>query len=187
MLTEEAKKQLDEAVGDYKQGNRDAFNTIVELSSDTVFRICINIVGDYHSAEDVMQEVYISVFKSLPEFRQESLFSTWLYRIALNKSLSAVKKGSRKETVPGEHEFPEIAVENGGSDNIHKEELMILRECIGELSPSYKNVILLRDIEGLSYEEIGEIENIPVGTVRSRLNRGREMVKDIFVKRLDPQ
>lgn len=184
MLTEESRKKLNSAVSEYKNGRLEAFNAIFDLTNDIVFRACMNITGDFHAAEDIMQEVYMSVSKALTGFREDASFLTWIYRIALNKSLSAVKK--RKEAVISSDEFPEIPVEDGDVDNTeHDEELKGLRECIHKLDPSFRTIIVMRDIEGLSYEEIAEVEEVPVGTVRSRLHRGRNLVKDCFVKRQD--
>jgi RNA polymerase sigma-70 factor (ECF subfamily) len=131
-----------------------------------------------------MQDVYTSVFKALPGFREESSFYTWIYRIALNKSLSAVKK--KKEKVLADEQFPEIPVEDTDKgEQTRQEELGILRECIQELPDGFRTVVVMRDVEGLSYEEIASVEKVPVGTIRSRLNRGRTMLKDIFLKRRD--
>jgi len=181
VLTETAKERLNQAVREFRNGNPGAFDDIFELSSSMVFRICVNMLNDYHAAEDIMQEVFLSVYKALPRFREESSFYTWIYRIAVNKSLSALKK--KKETVIDRDEFPEL--DTGEEDDDWKEEdLFVLRKCIQELPASFRSVVVMRDIEGLSYEEIAEIEEIPVGTVRSRLNRAREMLKEtFFVKR----
>ncbi len=185
MITEqESRKKLENAVKDFKKGVKTAFDTIFDLTSDAVYRICCNITGDHHASEDIMQEVYMSVFKALPEFRAESAFFTWLYRIAVNKSLSFVRK--KKPEKPAAEELPEVQVRDSSpEDEKTAEELDMLRQAISELPDTFRSIVVMRDIEGVSYEDIAEIEQVPVGTVRSRLNRGRIMVKELFFRKME--
>ena len=184
MLTDSAKERLEKAARDFKNGNQQAFDVIFDLAADAVFRICRYISGSFHEAEDLMQEVFIRVYSSLPDFREDSSFFTWLYAIARNTSLNYVRKQSGRETMLVDHDtFPEPEVAEASDKSNKNEELNLMRSCIQELQPMFRSIILLKDIEGLSYEDIARIESIPIGTVRSRLNRGRTILKEIFFRK----
>jgi RNA polymerase sigma-70 factor (ECF subfamily) len=184
VLTDSAKKQLDKAALAFKKGDKKAFDVIFRLAGDPVFRICRHIVGTFHEAEDVMQEVFMNVYTSLPDFRGESSLFTWLYTVARNKSLNYIKKKDKKEKAVLDGEtFQEIESSEDDNGAARQKELDLMHECIQELPADFKSAIVLRDIEGLTYDEISQIEEIPVGTVRSRLNRGRAMLQEMFFLR----
>jgi len=188
VLSEKSRQRLERAVKDFQNGDRRAFDVIFTLTKDAVFRICRHIVGSYHEAEDVMQEVFMKVYTSLDSFRGEAAFSTWLYTVARNRSLNHVKKRGRREEVVQVVPDCGEGVSDGetageGEESGRAYDLEVLRSCIRELPPACRTVVVLRDIEGLSYEEIARVEGIPVGTVRSRLSRGRRMLQELFFRR----
>jgi len=181
MTTAELKDRLQEAARAFKAGRQEAFDVLYDLAADCVFRIAVNVTGDHHAAEDVMQDVFLSVHRGIGGFREEASFFTWLYRITVNKSLSAMRR--KREQLTGDGDLPEIAVEADPAADLRQEDLRLLRVCIAELPEDYRTVVVMRDVEGLSYEEIARIEELPVGTVRSRLNRGRIALGEMFAAR----
>ncbi len=167
-------------------GDKIAFDTLVLKHKDKLFNVVYWFLGDYQEANDCAQETFIKVFKSIKTFRFESAFSTWLYRIAINTCKNRLKSSAyrwKKKTVPLEN--PGGAEEGGASFEIRdnasspvielekKEKLMRIQKAIDALPYEQRRVVVLRDIQGLSYEEIAEITGLNLGTVKSRLARGR--------------
>jgi len=170
----------------FQGGDRTAFDKLVLKHKNKVFNLCYWMIGDYQEANDTAQETFIKVFGSLKKFRFESSFSTWLFRIAVNTCKNRLKSSEfrqKKKTIsldnPGDPETdrslsqikdeapsPSIELER-------KERMMLIKEAIDSLSVEQKEVVVLRDIEGLSYEEIVDITGLNVGTLKSRLARAR--------------
>lgn len=175
-----------------KDGDLKAFEDLISKYETKVFNITFRMLGDYTEAEDVSQDILIKVFKSIKGFKEQSSFYTWLYRITVNECLDMIKK--KKKTAaysldaPLETEKEEMKreIEDTGEsveDKVERNELRkYLAEAMGTLSNEHKAVIVLRDIQGFSYEEIAEIVKCPPGTVKSRINRARCELKDILSK-----
>lgn len=174
----------------FLNGNRRAFDELVLRHKDRVYNLCYNFFEDHQEANDMAQEVFIKVFKSLKKFRQESAFSTWLYRIAINTCKNRVKsleyrfrRWRKSLDNPGaaEENNPGMDIEDNtlnSSDQLEqKERSAQVRQAISTLSEGKKTVVLLRDMEGFSYEEISDITGLNIGTVRSRLARARDDLK----------
>ncbi len=170
-------------------GDASAFEALVSRYKDMVYTMCCYLLGDAHEAEDLSQEVFIKVFRSLEGFRHESSFSTWLHVITLNTcrnrltSLPFRIKKKMVSLIRNDEEgglFPDIPdkapLANG--ELIRHERMVRVRKAIAELSPDHKEVIVLRDIEGLSYEEIAEATGKDLGTVKSRIARARRQIKE---------
>ncbi len=167
-------------------GDMAAFDKLVLKHKDKLFNIVYWFLGDYQEANDCAQETFIKVFKSLKNFRFESAFSTWLYRIAINTCKNRLKSSAymlKKKTVPLEN--PKSSRDGNPSSEIQddspspvielekKERLMLIQKAINSLPEEQNKVVVLRDIQGLSYEEIADITGLNLGTVKSRLARGR--------------
>jgi len=161
-----------------------AFRELVEAHRDRVFNITYRMLGDRAEAEDVAQEVFITVFKSIDSFRQESKFSTWLYRVAVNHCKNRIKYLARRhdrkreelnETSEQVNGVAQPSLRAGQPDRALEGIQMevLLQEAIKSLDPEHREVVILRDIEDLSIEEICEITKLPDGTVKSRLHRAR--------------
>src|SRR5689334_18345082 len=162
-----------------------AFRELVETHRDRVFNITYRMLGDRAEAEDVAQEVFISVFKTIENFREESKFSTWLYRVAVNHCKNRIKYLSRRqdrnrdeldesthaEGVNGTIGGPLPSSPQKALESAQMEKLM--QEAIANLEEDQRIVVVLRDVEDLSIEEICEITGLPDGTVKSRLHRAR--------------
>jgi RNA polymerase sigma-70 factor (ECF subfamily) len=162
-----------------------AFRELLELHKDRVYNITFRMLGNRAEAEDVAQEVFISVFKTIDQFREQSKFSTWLYRVAVNHCKNRIKYLARRhdrdrdeldETshqangavigAPVRAAQPDRALEGAQMERL-------LQEAIGNLDDDHRIVVVLRDIEDLSIEEICDITGLPDGTVKSRLHRAR--------------
>lgn len=169
-----------------------AFNELVELYGDRVYRLMLRMLARKDEAEDMAQEVFVQVFKAIHQFRGDAKLGTWIYRVAVNlcknrgKYLSRRHAGSEDELEALADRAP-LAEAKGitsgevsGPDQVVQgyQVEAIVRRCILELDSEFQEVLILRDVEELSYEEIGEITNLPEGTVKSRLHRGRAMLKE---------
>ena len=168
-----------------------AFRELIAAHRDRVYNITYRMLGNRAEAEDVAQEVFITVFKTIDTFREEAKFSTWLYRVAVNHSKNRIKYLSRRqdrnkdeldETVHGEAtstngaigtprpSTPDRALEGAQMEKV-------LQEAIATLDEEQRTVVILRDVEDLSIEEICEITGLPDGTVKSRLHRARLVLR----------
>ncbi len=162
-----------------------AFRELLEAHRDRVFNITFRMLGNRHEAEDVAQEVFISVFKTIDTFREESKFSTWLYRVTVNHCKNRIKYLARRydksrdelddstdtDGVNGAIAAPAPRAPDRALESQQLEKQ--LHEAIEKLDEDQRIVIVLRDIEDLSIEEICEITDLPDGTVKSRLHRAR--------------
>lgn len=160
-----------------KRGDREAFQVLFETHKDRVYTIAFHYSGNEATARDVTQQVFLKLFNCIGQFREDSQFTTWLYRIVANACADEHRK--RRRFVPFS---PEIEVKNM-SLSAHQEEAVHRREvansvrgAIRELTPKLRLPILLKYVEGMSYDEIAEALGVSIGTVSSRLNRGHKML-----------
>jgi len=163
-----------------------AFREIVELYRNRVYNLTFRMLGNSEEAEDVAQEVFITVFKSIDSFRGDSKFSTWLYRVTANHCKNRIKYLARRHD-RDKSEFDETVDRDQASGALtgpnpsprpdrHLEAMeleKVMREAISKLDENQRLLIILRDIEELSYEEICTITDLAEGTVKSRLHRAR--------------
>ncbi len=172
-----------------QNGNKNAFNLLVARHQNKVINIVARYVKNSGDVADVAQEAFIKAYRALPNFRGESAFYTWLYRIAVNSAKNYLTAQSRKppasdvDTADAEYfEGSDALKENASPENtLLSEELRKkLFETIDKLPEDLKVAITLREIEGLSYEEIADVMECPVGTVRSRIFRAREALDKVI-------
>ena len=160
-----------------KQGDRDAFRDLFEAHKDRVYTIAFHYTGNEALARDVSQQVFLKLFTTITQFREDSHFTTWLYRIVANACTDEHRK--RRRFVPFS---PEIEVrhmtEHGSQESgFHRKEVAkSVQGAISELTPKLRLPILLKYVEGLSYDEIAQALDLSIGTVSSRLNRGHKML-----------
>jgi RNA polymerase sigma-70 factor (ECF subfamily) len=174
-----------------KRGDKHAFEMLVVKYQRRIERLISRMIRDAALVEDVAQDTFIRAYRALPQFRGESAFYTWLYRIAVNTAKKALVELKRDPLVsewalvsPGEGEEPSRA-ENELTDGETPEAVLASKEiaatvnaAIDALSEDLRQAIVLREIEGLSYEEIADVMNCPIGTVRSRIFRAREAIAE---------
>lgn len=168
-----------------------AFNDLVQQYEQRVFRLVFRMLGRREEAEDMVQEVFVQVFKAVESFRGDSKLSTWIYRIAINLCKNRTKYLSRRRTESQdelEHAAERRTLNEGSGITVgetNRPDHMvqgyqleaIVRVSIAELDADFREVLVLRDIEDLPYEEIMEITGLPEGTVKSRIHRARAMLK----------
>ncbi len=171
-----------------KSGDQQAFNLLVRKYERKVFRLISRLVRDPAEVEDVSQEAFIKAYRALPQFRGDSAFYTWLYRIAVNTAKNhLVAQGRRpiplSDTLSEDEDGESFGREDVVSDNRTPEAELLSRQiaetvnrAIEALPQDLRTAVTLREIEGLSYEEIAEAMNCPIGTVRSRIFRAREAI-----------
>ena len=168
------------------KGDQDAFAEVIELYKDKVFQICFRMLGNRHEAEDISQEAFIRAYVNIHTFNQKRKFSTWLYRIATNLCIDRIRKkkpdyyldaevkGTEGLTmysqVAAEGQLPEEEVEEMELQNEIQRQIM-------KLPDKYRSVIVLKYIEELPLQEISEILDLPLGTVKTRIHRGREALR----------
>jgi RNA polymerase sigma-70 factor (ECF subfamily) len=175
----------------FQSGDRTAFDKLVLRHKDDLFNLVYWFLGDYEEANDCAQDVFIKVYKGLKGFRFEAAFATWLYRIAVNTCKNRFASSAfrwRKKSVPIENSRgsdganPSLVLKNGSPSPLHelerKERSRLIHEAIRALPAEQNAVIVLRDIQGRSYQEIATITGLNLGTVKSRLARGRLELKN---------
>jgi RNA polymerase sigma-70 factor (ECF subfamily) len=161
-------------------GNKQAFNELVLRHKDRLYTVAVQLLNDSSEAEDVTQETFLKAYEKLAEFRGDAQFSTWLYRICYNLCLNRLTKEriDRQEDVAPET-LPDK--NNGFLDQmIVKEQEDLVKRAISQLATEFREVVILYYTGQLPYEEIARLLELPVGTVRSRLHRSREHLKDLL-------
>jgi len=175
-----------------------AFNALVKSYERRVFALVLRMIGNRAEAEDLAQEVFVQVFKAIGSFRGESKLSTWIYRIAINlcknrpKYLRVRHAGEQDELEAVAERAPIGESRHANVAQIARpDEMMsgkqverIVQQAILALEPSFRECLVLRDVEDLSYEEIGAITGLPEGTVKSRIHRARAQLKELVEKAL---
>lgn len=148
-----------------------AFGELVEQNRGAILRVCFRLLGNLEDAKDVAQEAFLQAYLGLDRFREGSRFSTWLYRIAVNLCLNVLRRrGPRGE--PLDEAFPDP---RPTPDRVYAQRELGRRigRALERLSPDVRAAVVLRDTMGLSYSEIGEVLDIPLGTVKSRISAAR--------------
>ena len=164
-------------------GDVDAFAVIISRYQDKIFRYVYSQVNSYDEAVDLAQEILVVVFESLPSFRREAKLYTWIFSIMVNFCKNYRKKSRRYSTVPleGHADGYEIQIPDTRHDPekelVDSDSLRIVKEELFQLPDDYKEILVLRDIEGLPYNEIAGILGIHLSNVKVRIHRGREMLK----------
>ena len=164
----------------FQGGDENAYIELVNRYKDKLINFIFNYLGDLESSEDVVQETMIKLYQKKHYYKEIAKFSTWLYTIAKNLANTELRKRKQRKTTllsqfskdDKTYELPSNDPEPGQeiqTDIVNK----IIRDAVDQLSEKFKIVIVLRDIQGLSYEDISEIINVPIGTVKSRINRAR--------------
>lgn len=174
-----------------RTGQTEAFGDLVRRYQDRLFNTCWRICGDLEDARDVTQEAFIKAYEGLPAFRHDSGFYTWIFRIAVNLALSRRRDAARHRTASldqGElshgNQARDLVRRVSAQSDADSDETTELHgrlvRAIYDLEPDYRAVVVLRDIEGMDYETIAEILDIPHGTVKSRLHRARVILSSVL-------
>jgi RNA polymerase sigma-70 factor (ECF subfamily) len=185
MLKTEQTLPDDDLINRSKAGDLDAFNRLVERYQNDVYNLALRMTSSPHSAEDVAQDTFISAFRNIERFR-EGNFRAWLLRIASNASLDELRRRKRKggysldEMMDAPDSTFEVQEEGRGpeAEAEAKELEALIQSGLSTLPDDQRLAIVLRDIQGLSYEEVAEAMKSSVGTVKSRISRGRSRLRD---------
>ncbi len=177
-----------EIVRRHVAGDPDAFRLLYEKYREKVFASAYRIVGEYHAAADLAQEIFVKIHGELATFKFESKFSTWLFRVAVNHALNKASEAARHARI---HE--KIQREGRGDPGGTREGRPIdeqVHRAIQRLSPKLRTIVSLRYLDGLSYEEIAEVLEVSMGTVKSRLFLAHEtlrgLLKDVELEKEEP-
>lgn len=179
-----------------RAGIEPAYEELISRYQQPVYSMVYRLLGDQGDASDVVQEVFLKVFRSVGSFRERSSLRTWIYRIAVNEAHNHRRWFSRhkKREVAIDHESGEqrtydITPDPGPSPfdrALDRETHMLIEKALDEISPVFRTAVILRDIEGMGYEEIADVLQISLGTVKSRILRGREALRRVLSQRLEP-
>ena len=163
-------------------GRSVAFGQLVSRYQDRLYNTVVHVVGCHEEARDVVQDAFVQAFVKLETFQRSSAFYTWLYRIALNVAISRQRR--RRPTSSVEHNrettgAEPIARDSAPADRIEQQErVRQVQQALAAVCEEHRAVLVLREIEGRAYEEIAEILDLPIGTVRSRLHRARAELRE---------
>lgn len=175
-----------------KAGDMDAFAALILQHEKIVYNVALRMLNHSEDAKDISQEVLIKAYKSIKNFDERAQFSTWLYRITTNACIDELRRrkgkqsysleedleneeGSMQRQIADEGETPEESL-------LRTERAEELKKALSQLKEEHRMAVILRDIRGLSYEEIAEIMDLPMGTVKSRISRARNQLKQEILK-----
>ncbi|MBN8589384.1 MAG: sigma-70 family RNA polymerase sigma factor [Rhodothermia bacterium] len=184
----------EDLMAEFQNGRVEAFEILVHRYKDPLSNYIYRFLGDMKECEDLLQETFLRVYRNRHSYRRIAKYSTWLYTIAGNLARSEYRKRKRRRVyslqsvnrddeeyeveIPDETYLPDLQTESLLQDKF-------VQETLKQIPDEFREVVVLRDIQQLSYEEIAEITGLPMGTVKSRINRGRtklqQMLKDIYV------
>jgi RNA polymerase sigma-70 factor (ECF subfamily) len=168
----------------FKDGDQSPFEWIVKKYQDRIYNLCRYLLVNPQDAEDAAQEVFLKAYRKLKDFRPEASLYTWLYRIGVNTCLDHKRK-ARSESIKDQSFAEELPTAEPSPERRYqsKEIGQAIRVALEQLSKNSRAVIVLREVEGLSYEEIAEVLNTSVGTVKSRISRTREELRRLLRKK----
>jgi len=180
--------QESELIKKAKKGDIAAFEELVRLHEKKVYTIAYKYMGNYEDAGDITQETFIKAYQVIETFRGEASFGTWVYRIAANKALDELRKRKKFQITSLEEEIEleagsvskEIAAEDATPEEyyLQQETGQYLQQLLNEMREEYKVVIIMREVEGRTYEEMAKALDCSLGTVKSRLSRARNHLKE---------
>ncbi|MBV6478105.1 MAG: ECF RNA polymerase sigma factor SigE [Ignavibacteria bacterium] len=175
----------EELIFRFQEGDIKAFNEIVRRYKDKIVNFVFRFCGNRDIAEDVSQETFIKLFKNKHSYKPIAKFTTWLHTIAINETKTMLRSDRKHESFSISNMLEEGTVDMELASSDYKPdsvvntkiEVSLIQKAINELDEKYREAVVLRDIEDLDYEEISKVLEIPLGTVRSRINRGRESLR----------
>ncbi|MBN8705183.1 MAG: sigma-70 family RNA polymerase sigma factor [Bacteroidetes bacterium] len=191
MLTDLTNEEL---LLELRQGKEEAFPLVVKRFKSSLFNTVFRYLGNREDAEDIVQDAFVKVYLNVDRYDPAFRASTWIYTIALNLARSAYKRKNRwlvltsalkrdeddqdfMETVADWSMSPEFFIDN-------QHQLDVIEKALGQINPVFREAVILRDMDGLSYEEIAVIMSLNLGTVKSKINRGRALLKQAIMQEL---
>jgi RNA polymerase sigma-70 factor (ECF subfamily) len=179
-------------IAECRKGNTAAFGVLVRRYQDRLYNTVYRLLDHADDAQDVVQEAFLSAYQSLDGFKGDSLFFTWLYRIAVNTAISLKRKQKAVVSLNGDWtnrngdhalEPPDPSEENQPGHALEQaEEEKRVHRALARLSPEHRAVLIMKDLEGQKYEVMAEVLGVPIGTIRSRLHRARLELRELLEK-----
>lgn len=166
-------------------GRREAFGQLVERYQNRLFHSLLHLLGSTEDAQDAAQDAFVQAFEKLASFRGQSQFYSWLFRIAFNTAVSTKRKtrrmsvslDGRREATGAEPTDANPSTEPSYSMDVSDRQRLV-RQALAELSDDFRTALVLKEMDGMSYEEIADVIEVPLGTVRSRIHRARLELRD---------
>ncbi|WP_437193099.1 RNA polymerase sigma factor [Planctomicrobium sp. SH527] len=166
-------------------GNTEAFGELVLRYQDRLYCTLVHLLGSVHDARDVVQDAFLLAFQKLHTFRKDASFYSWLFRIAYNVAVTnrrKIRKGISSLSAPADEGARDVSDPHPESDPSRAMQTSEISDqvqaALEQLAPEYKDALILKEIEGFQYEEISTLLNCPVGTVRSRIHRARQLLRE---------
>jgi RNA polymerase sigma-70 factor (ECF subfamily) len=182
-MDDQARFDEERLIAAARQGDPDAYGNLVRRYQERLHHVLYRFLQNADDAADVVQEAFLSAFLALGDFKGGARFYTWLYRIAMNHAIdlrrrqSAARRNSARQVEIGTPADSSVGPERLA---MQRDTAVTLHRALGRLSQEHRLVLVLKDIEGMSYEEMAEVLDIPIGTVRSRLHRARLELKEVL-------
>ncbi len=174
-------------IADCLQGDTAAFGQLVRRYQDRLFNTVFRLVNNAEDAQDVVQEAFLNAYLSLDSFKGQAEFFTWLFRIAHNTAISLKRKqrvtlslSAGRDGEPGLEPLDESDLSEPTHGLERAEEARRIQAALGRLTPEHRTVLVLKEMEGLKYEEMAEVLQVPIGTIRSRLHRARVELRAVL-------
>jgi RNA polymerase sigma-70 factor (ECF subfamily) len=194
---QEAALEDQRLISELQAGEESAYEKLIQRFQAPVYNLAWRLLSDPSDASDVVQEVFLKIFRNIGHFRAESTLRTWVYRIAVNEAhnrrrwLFRHRRGETGiEDTFDENESREKPLMDSGETpfdfTMNREAQLLLEEGLSAINPVFRAALVLREIEDMSYDEIAEILEVSIGTVKSRIMRGREALRRYLATRLDP-
>jgi RNA polymerase sigma-70 factor (ECF subfamily) len=192
----EQRREDDELVRRLRAGEETAYEILLARFQQPVYNLAFRLLNDSSDASDVVQEVFLKVFRNVGYFRRQSSLKTWIYRITVNEAHNQRRWFFRhRSREVGLDDEPEATRTQAVADSARspfdyafdREKQLMIENALARINPLFREVVVLRDIEDLSYEEIADVLQISLGTVKSRIMRGREALRGELTARLEPE
>jgi RNA polymerase sigma-70 factor (ECF subfamily) len=192
----EQRREDQELVRQLRAGEETAYEALLECFQQPVYNLALRLLNDPGDASDVVQEVFLKIFRNVRHFRLQSSLKTWIYRITVNEAHNQrrwfFRHRSREVGLDDEPEaFRSRALPEGTQSPFDyafdREKHVLIENALARINPLFREVVVLRDIEDLSYEEIADVLQISLGTVKSRIMRGREALREELTARMVPE
>lgn len=186
MVREEIPHSDNELLEAFLNGRESAFTELVHRHEDRIFALALKMMGNRADALDATQDTFILAFRQAAKFRGESAFGTWLYRIGINACRDQLRK--RKRLPEPEEEVPEADEVRAGGAAIEDlvSDRLDVKSALAELNDDYREAVCLHDLGGIPYEEIASITGVSIGTVKSRISRGRKRLGELLEQQSAP-
>jgi RNA polymerase sigma-70 factor, ECF subfamily len=165
-------------------GDREAFDAVMRNHQDRVFSVCLRILGDREKALDATQDTFLTVFRKAGQFQGRSAVGTWIYRITVNTCYDQLRRAQRRpsESLPDHLDPSDPAAEEAMESAALRPEIEV---ALAQLPGDFRNAVVLSDLEGMSLPEVAEILGVPIGTVKSRVFRGRRLLAKHLGNQID--